>query len=318
MTLGSPTVLLALAALPALAAWYVASERRRGREQAFASEPLTASVAPRRPGWRRHAAPALLVVALAGLIVAAARPQVTRAVVVDRASIVLATDVSGSMLATDVQPDRLSAARRAARRFAARVPRNVRVGVLAFNQTPAVLQAPTTDRGAVADALSSLRSSGGTATGEAVVSALRVLRGATTDQAGKAPAAIVLLSDGASTRGIAPTTAARQAKAAGIPIYTVALGSTGGTIRVRHADGSVEVKRVPPDPGTLRQMASISGGRSFGAQDASGLGQVYERLASQLGREPRKQEISSAFAGGALLLFVFGAGLSLRWFGRIV
>lgn len=320
MSLGSPAVLLALLALPALGAWYVRRERRRRTgEAAFAAPLLEDSYAPRRAGWRRHAPLALLAVALAALVVAAARPQRTVAVPVQRASVFLVTDVSGSMLATDVAPDRLTSARRAARSFAEGVPRSVQVGVMAFNQTPTILQNPTRDRAAVVEALGRIRASGGTATGEAVLSASRVLRALPgSDDGRRAPSAIVLLSDGVSRRGADPVDAARQAGRDGIRVYTVALGTPAGTIRVRRADGRVEVKKVPPDPSTLGAMAHVSGGRAFTAADAGGLSAVYDQLASQLGTERRKREVSSAFAGVALLLALAGSGLSLRWFGRLI
>jgi Ca-activated chloride channel family protein len=320
VSLGEPAVLAALVAVPVLVGWYVRRERRRAAgEAAFAAPLLVASYAPRRPGFRRHAPLILLAAALVALIVAAAKPQRTVAVPVERASIFLATDVSGSMLAKDVQPNRLTAARKAAQSFADDVPRSVQLGVLAFNQNPTILQQPTRDRAAVSEALDRLASSGGTATGEAVLAALRVLRSLPGDDQGRrAPSAIVLISDGASTKGADPVEAARQAGKDGIRVYTVALGTPQGTITVKKADGSTETRKVPPDPTALRQMAAASGGRSFSAADASGLAAVYDQLASQLGRERRNQEISSAFAGGALLLLLAGSGLSLRWFGRIV
>jgi Ca-activated chloride channel family protein len=256
--------------------------------------------------------------ALALVLVAAAKPQTTVAVPVEHASILLMTDVSGSMQAQDVQPTRLIAVRRAATTFVDTVPKQVNVGVMAFNQTPTILQSPTTDRIAVKSALQRLKSSGGTATGEAVRAAIRILT-ATPGVTGKPPpAAIVLLSDGKSTTGVEPLTAAQEAGRRHIPIYTVALGTASGTITVPRPSGGTETRQVPPDPATMRQMASASGGQSYQAVDARRLSQVYERLGSQLGRKNEPRQISSLFAAAALAFVLAGAALTLRWFGRLI
>jgi Ca-activated chloride channel family protein len=258
---------------------------------------------------------AVLAVAIALLLVAAAKPQTTVAVPVEHASILLMTDVSGSMQAQDVSPTRLIAVRRAATTFVDGVPKQVNVGVMAFNQTPAILQSPTTDRIAVKSALQRLKSSGGTATGNAVRAAVRILTAGSTKPP---PSAIVLLSDGKSTSGVSPLTAAQEAGRRHIPIYTVALGTATGTITVPRKGGGTETRQVPPDPETLRQMSAASGGEAFQAADAQRLSQVYERLGSQLGRKNVPRQISSLFAAGALALLLAGASLTLRWFGRLI
>src|SRR4051812_16822607 len=253
MSFGAPAVLVALVLIPAAIVAYIRYQRHRRRAAAaFASPALLASVAPRRPGWRRHAPMAAFVLALAVLIVAAAKPQKTVAVPVERASIMLATDVSGSMEATDVKPSRLVAARRAARNFVNGVPRGVNIGVMAFNGRPRVLQSPTPQRDDIKTALNRLTPSGGTATGEAISAALRVLRQPTGINKKPPPSAIVLLSDGASTKGKNPVAAAQEAKRAKIPVYTVALGTPAGTIEVPRPGGQgTETRRVPPDPDAL-------------------------------------------------------------------
>lgn len=320
MSFASPGFLVLLLGLPLLAAWYVSRQRERRRaELAFAAPAMTPSVVPRRPRWRRHVPALIAVIAIAALVVAAARPQTTVAVPQEQAAIMLLTDVSGSMLATDVAPSRLVAARRAAQRFVDRVPKKVQVGVMAFNQTPQLLQSPTRDRAAVAGALRALKVSGGTATGEAVQAATRLLAARKTPDGKRAPAAIVLLSDGASTRGVDPVGAAQQAARLKIPVFTVALGTPNGTITVPRSNGQGTVTRpVPPDPESLARIARASGGRAFTAADAGRLSQVYERLGSQLGRKNEKREITAGFAGGALALLLLGAALSLRWFGRLI
>src|SRR4051812_929063 len=226
-------MLSALVLVPALLAAYVVLQRDRTRAAAaFASPALAPSVAPHRPRWRRHVPLAAFLLAIAILVVALAQPQRTVAVPVEKAQIMLATDVSGSMLATDVRPNRLVAARRAAQRFIDSVPKQVNVGIEAFNQAPQVLANPTTDRDALAAALGRLRSSGGTATGEAIQTAVKVLRQAPAQNGRKPPSAVVLLSDGASTKGVDPVGAAQAAARLRIPVYTVTLGTPGGTITV--------------------------------------------------------------------------------------
>jgi Ca-activated chloride channel homolog len=321
MSFGSPLVLIALVLVPLLVWWYVRQQRARRRAAgAFASPALLASVAPRRPGFRRHAPMLVFALALAVLIVAAAKPQRTVAVPIERASIMLVTDVSGSMQATDVKPSRLVAARRAARAFVDDTPREVNVGVVAFNGRPRVLQSPTADRQDILAALARLQPSGGTATGEAIASAVRTLRTPTARGRRPPPGAIVLMTDGASTRGKDPVQAAQEAKRAKIRVYTVALGTPEGTITVPRPGGAggTETRRVPPDPESLAQIARASGGEAFTADDAGELKRVYERLGSQLGTENRKREMTAGFAGGALVLLLAGVGMSLAWFGRLV
>jgi Ca-activated chloride channel family protein len=321
MTFAAPLVLIALAIVPLLAVWYTRLQRdRRRAAAAFAAPTFAPSVAPHRPRWRRHAPVLVMAIAVAALVVAAARPQRTVAVPVEQAQIMLATDVSGSMLAKDIAPNRLIAARRAAQKFIDTVPKRVRVGVLAFNQTPSVLQSPTTDRDALAQALGRLRSSGGTATGEAIQAATRSLRMAQSVNGKKPPSAIVLLSDGASTRGVDPVAAAQAAGKLKIPVYTVTLGTANGTITVPrpgNAGGTI-TRRVPPDTASLARIAQASGGRASQAGDAKALSSVYERLGSQLGHKKVPREITAGFAGAGLALLALGSALSLRWFGRLI
>jgi Ca-activated chloride channel family protein len=320
MSFQSPLLLLALALIPAGVALYLLAERsRRRRVEAWASTATMPSVVPRAPGWRRHAPIALYGLAMAGLVVALARPQATFAVPVEQASIVLATDHSGSMQATDVAPSRLVAAREAGERFLEKVPDRVRVGAVAFDDQARALQSPTTDHQEVRDALrEALKPSGGTATGDALSASLALLRAPVAGTAKRPPSAIVLLSDGASTHGRPPLPVADEAKRLGIPIYTVALGTAQGTIQVSDGRGGTRSQRVPPDVATLREIARRSGGRAFTAADSGALSAVYERLGSQVATRKQPREVTSAFAGGALLLLAGGAGLSLRWFRRLV
>ncbi len=318
MTFLHPVLLVALVAIPLLIWWYAVQQRRRAEAaSAFAAPKLAASVAPQRPRWRRHVPMLVFAVALAVLIFAAARPQRVVAVPINTASIMLANDTSGSMAATDVKPTRLAAAQRAATGFVANVPDSVRVGLLEFNSKVTVLQSPTTDHALTRSAIAQLKVTGGTAIGDAIRTSLRTLTAAKKPGVKQPPAAIVLLSDGGSDVGSDPITAAQQAAADHIPIYTVVLGTARGTVAEKRAGGTVNVP-VPPDPQELAQIASISHGKSFTATDAKGLNSVYQHLGAQLGHKKVKHEITSTFAGGGLALLVLGGVASLAWFGRLV
>jgi len=300
VSFSSPAFLAGLALIPVLVVLYARAERR---PQSFAPAKLLPSVVPARPGWRRHASIAGYAVALAVLLVALAKPQATVAVPTEQARVMIVTDHSGSMQATDVAPNRLAAAKKAAGTFLDALPGQVRVGAIAFNQKADVLQSPTRDHDAVREAIAGIRPAGTTATGDAIKTALATITG-------KAPAAIVLLSDGKSVRGSDPLAAARAAKARKIPIYTVALGTANGTI-----NGG---QPVPPDPKTLADIARITGGRAFTAGDVKSLDQVYKRLGSQVATKKQKREVTSLFAGGALALMLLSALSSIRMFGRLL
>ena len=321
MSFAAPLVLICLLAVPLLVVLYGVHLRDRKRAAAaFAAPALTASVAPNRPRWRRHVPMLAFLLALAILILAAARPQKTIAVPVERASIMLITDVSGSMQATDVRPTRLVAARIAAKRFVANVPKTVNVGVMALSSKPTVLASPTRDRVAINAALDQLAPRGGTGTGEAIQAATNILRRQPGVNGKRPPAAIVLLSDGAATGKVDPVAAAQAARKLHIPIYTVALGTSQGTITVpRPGDaGGTETRQVPPDPQSLAEVAKASGGKTYTAADASKLSDVYKSLGSLLGTKNEKRQVTAGFAGGALVLLLLGAAMSLRWFGRLI
>jgi len=312
-----PAVLIALVALPLLVRWYWGQQHGRTKAaSAFVAPALSASVAPHRPRWRRHVPMLVFALALAVLIVAAARPERTVAVPVNTASIMLANDTSGSMAATDVTPSRLAAAQRAAQRFLSRVPASVRVGLVEFNTKAALLQSPTTDRGLVRSALARLRVTGGTAIGDAIQTAMHALANVSRPGGRQPPGAIVLLSDGASDVGSDPLSAAQEAAAKHIPIYTVELGTPNGTVTEKRGTRTVTVP-VPPNPQQLAEIARISHGQAFTATDATRLDTVYERLSARLGHKLVKHEITASFAGGGLLLLVVGSGASLAWFGRL-
>jgi Ca-activated chloride channel family protein len=317
MSFATPLILLALLAVPLAITAYARQQRRRDRAaSAFVTEPMIPSVAPSRPGWRRHAPMFAFALAVVGLVLAAAQPQRSVAVPLTDGAVVLADDVSSSMAATDVQPSRLIAAERAAARFARSVPGAVRVGLMKFNQKPTLLQSPSTDHSLTVQALPELRVGGHTAIGSAIASADQILAALHSPAGRRIPAAIVLLSDGTSNTGVDSVTAARRSAQQHVPVYTVALGTAHGTITVRQGNATKTVP-VPLNPSELQQIARASGGRTFTAANAAGLSTVYAHLAAQLGHKHVQQQITSTFAGAGLVLLLLGGALSLRWFGRL-
>jgi Ca-activated chloride channel family protein len=318
VSFGAPLFLLALAIVPLAAALYLrADRRRRARTAEFASPLLMPSIAPVRPGFRRHLPLLMYGIALAAVAVALARPEATVAVPEERAAVVLATDISGSMQATDVSPSRMAAVRRAALDFLDDAPRDLRVGAVAFNHSVQSIEAPSANRADARALIEGLTPSGGTATGEGLAAALGMLERRDARDRRRPPAAVILLSDGTSTHGRDPIPVARQAARARIPIYTVALGTDGGTIQVERADGSSVTRSVPPDRDAMRRIASISAARSFDADAGDELATVYERLGSQVATREEQREITAGFVGGAAALLLIGGALSLRWFGRL-
>jgi Ca-activated chloride channel homolog len=312
MTITAPTYLLALLVIPLVALAYAVAKRRRMRFAVrFPAAGLLSAI--RQPRLRRVLPPALIAGAAATLAVAFAKPETTVAVPIEKASVVLVTDESGSMSATDVSPSRLEAARSAAETFLGRVPDKLLVGFVGFSsQTNSVVE-PTLDRDEVKHALDGLRADGGTATGDALDAAIDRLAARRGQDGKRAPAAIVLLSDGARTEGSDPLAAAQRARQLGISISTVALGTTDGVV---YGPNGQPVP-VPPDPDTLHEISRITGGTFTETGDAGKLDDVYKKLGSKIGTKKVKREVSSSFAAAGLVLLLGGLGSGLRWRGRL-
>jgi Ca-activated chloride channel family protein len=309
-----PVVLVALIALPVLLLLYVAYEKRRGRRVSrFANPALLPNLLPKRPGWRRHVVPVVLLLAMASLLVGAARPRHMTTVPRRQATIVLAIDTSGSMVATDVPPNRLAAAEAASLRLVNQLPADARVAVVGFAQRPVVATAPTSDRTVVASALHNLRLSGGTAIGDALTQSLALVDPQGTRATGaQPPAAIVLLSDGANTGGhTGPIVAAQKAKAAHVPVSTISLGTAGGTVKDPKTG---QVTPVTPKPAALAAIARAGGGKTYRATDITQLRSVYANIGKQVGTRRVPQDLSVVFVAGAAALVLLAAGASLRWF----
>jgi Ca-activated chloride channel family protein len=315
VSFATPIWLLGLALVPLALLAYQASRRRGSRYAVrYTAVPALKVAAGTVPAWRRHLPAALALAALAALVLALAKPQKTVAVPVERASIMLVTDHSRSMSATDVEPDRLSAAQRAARTFLNQLPSQVRVGAVAFSDTPDAVQAPSSDHDDARRIVDGQVADGATATGAALEVAIDALKN--DKQNGKRPpSAIILLSDGKTTVPPDPVPIARTAGQLKIPIYTVALGTRDATVPNPNPFGTPLL--VAPDPETLRQIAQVSGGKAFTAEDSDSLKSIYKTLGSQLGTKTKKEQITATFAIGGLVLLLGAAFTSLRGAGRL-
>jgi Ca-activated chloride channel homolog len=234
----------------------------------------------------------------------------------------LVMDTSGSMRAKDVEPDRLTAARKSATSLVDKLPGPYRVGLVTFSDFAVQDAAPSTDHGPTKDALERMVADGGTAMCDAISRGLRAARVPVPRPDGKGtrtlPAALVLLSDGANTAGVEdPITVAERARKLRIPIYTVALGTAAGYITHTRRDGTTWRESVPPDTATLQEIARETRGRYFQAADARRLTEIYRTLGTRLATRREKQEVTAAFAGGGLALLMFGMVAALARGGRL-
>jgi len=315
-----PYVLLVLLGLPALVLfWRLLDEKRQEDATRFSSPALLPNLIPTTPGRRRYVPLGLLLLGLVALVVGMARPHANISVPRKEATIVLAVDISKSMTATDVKPSRLGAAEAAAEAFLDKVPKDYSIAVVGFGTRAFIALPPTTDRVLARDALDSLKPSEGTAIGDAVEISVRMGKKQRTADGALPPTSVLLISDGARDGGqTSPLTAARHARAAGIPVSTVLVGTSQGIVTNKLVGGYTEQIRVPPSPPTLQQIARTSGGQFFRARTSAALNDVYKRLATRVGHKTQSREITDLFAGGAMLLLLVGGGISAAWFRRPV
>jgi Ca-activated chloride channel family protein len=341
MSFASPELLLGLLLVPIALIGYLFVQRRRSRYAVrFTNVDLLSNLVPRSPGWRRHLPPVLYLAAISALAIGLARPSMVLAVPREEATIMLTMDVSRSMRATDVDPNRLTAAQQAATDFVDRLPEQFRIGLVAFSTEARLVVEPTTDRAEIREALASLRADGGTAMGDAIDLALdasgAVPEATPTPEASAEPepsaepdpsaspeadavpvVAEVVLSDGANSTGtLEPIEAAQRAADLGVPIYTIALGTNEGTVDVPNPLGMLESMPVPPDPETLATIAEMTGGRFFEAPTAEELTAIYESLGSKVGYVEEEQEVTQLFAAAGLLFVLVGGALAAHWFNR--
>ncbi|MCW2596323.1 MAG: Ca-activated chloride channel family protein [Jatrophihabitans sp.] len=314
----SPVYLVLLIAVAALAAVYLVLQLRRKQYVArFSNVELLGSVAPRRPGWRRHLTFALLMIGLVVLSLGVAKPSSAVRVPRDNATVMLAIDVSLSMEATDVLPNRLSAAQSAGRDFVKLLPSQINLGLVSFARNANVIVPPTIDRASVDKGIQSLRLANYTAIGEAVFSSLDAIslfsRTATANGSTAPPARIVLLSDGTNTVGRSVADAIAAARKAHVQVSTIAFGTPNGTVV---SNGSTV--GVPADEDTLRLIATETGGTFNTAHTEVELRSVYKDIGSQIGYTTKQRDISWRFMFVGLLTLFAAGGAAMLWSGRLV
>lgn len=310
----APGRLWLLLAVAALAVAYVVVQHRRAAYAVrFATLPLLASVAPKRPGWRRHVPAALLLLALVALTTAFARPEADVRVPREQATVVVAIDVSLSMQATDVPPDRLTAAQQSASEFVRRLPEPFAVGLVSFSGGASVVVPPTPDHEAVVRGISALSLGPSTAIGEAVFASLEAVRTVQpADGETAPPARIVLLTDGTSTVGRDVTGAADAAREAGVPISTISFGTPEGVVEVQG-----QLVPVPVDVESMQRLAGDTGGSSFTAESGEELADVYDDIGEQVGTTTERREVTDAGTGIGLGLALLAAVAGLFWTSRL-
>jgi Ca-activated chloride channel homolog len=347
MTFLWPQFLWLLLLLPLLVLLYVWLLRRRKQlTLRYANLSIVKEAMAGGMGWRRHVPPMMFLLAIGAMLFAAARPFAVIQLPTTQETIILAMDVSGSMRATDVKPNRLVASQNAAKAFLAELPRNIKVGIVAFAGSAQVVQPPTLSREDLVAAIDKFQMQRATAIGSAIVVSLAELfpdhnidlsaltygnqrqRAVAIDQAPKkdkkefqpvAPgsyssAAIILLTDGQRTAGIDTMEAAKMAADRGIRVYTVGVGTVEGET-IGFEGWSMRVKL---DEATLKSVANATQAEYFYAGSAESLKKIYEKLSSRLTMEKKETEISGLVALVAALLALVSASLSLLWFNRIL
>ena len=346
MTFIWPTLLLLLLLVPLLIGGYLwLLKRRKKSALSYANLALVKQAIKKGPNWRRHLPPALMLIALTLMLIAAARPVATIHLPSNKQTIMLAMDVSGSMRATDVEPTRIVAAQNAAKAFLAELPRHVKVGIVAFAGTATLAQLPTLSREDLVTAIDRFQLQRGTATGNGIVMSLATLfpddgidigqmqwgrspgKAKSLDDAAKekkekepvaagsyTSAAIIMLTDGQRTTGVDPMEAAKMAADRGVRVYTVGIGTVNGET-IGFEGWSM---RVRLDEDTLKQIANRTAAEYFYAGSAADLKKVYNTLSTKLAVEKKETEISGLFALAAALFAMVAGALSLAWFGRVM
>jgi Ca-activated chloride channel family protein len=287
--------------------------RRRAYAVRFTNVELLRTLAPKGLGWRRHAAAGAFLFSLVALGTAMARPSVDTEEPLERATVMLAIDVSLSMEANDVTPTRIEAAQEAAKAFVDELPPTYNLGLVSFAKAANVLVPPSKDRAAVIAAIDGLTLAEATATGEAVFTSLEAIRSVPADGAdGAPPARIVLLSDGYRTSGRSVEDAASAASAANVPVSTIAFGTDSGMVEIRG-----EPKQVPVDRLSLQELADKTNGLFYEAASVTELKKVYEDMGSSIGHRVQPREVTQWYAGVALLFGLVAAAMSLLWTSRL-
>ncbi|MGE0878429.1 MAG: VWA domain-containing protein [Acidimicrobiia bacterium] len=329
MTFASPKLLVLLVAVPFVIAAYVASVRKRSRRaDELAAQSLVLTAGSRKLRKRRHLPFALFVTAVALMIVGFARPQTTISLPNREGTVILAFDVSNSMAAEDMAPTRIEAAKAAAHEFVKKQPTSIKIGIVAFGDSAVITQTPTSESTQVDEAIDRLAVGGGTSLGQGLFVSLSAIAGKpiqidenalNSDTGGIdigyfGNAAIVMLSDGENTGRPEPDIVAKAASVAGVRVYTIGLGTEAGTtVNVNGFNVATAL-----DSTVLQQIADATEGRYFQATDADSLSKVYGSIDLKFKTVKKHTEVTSLFAGAGALLLVFGAVISVLWFGRVL
>ena len=328
-----PTALLLLLLIPLFIGLYVRLHQRRKRLITNSSMSFVRSALQNQPKARRHIPPIFYLSSLSILIFGLARPQATVSLPRITGTVILAFDVSGSMAADDLKPTRLESAKAVVKDFIERQPPGVQIGVVAFSDSGLAVQPPTNDQGLLLAAINRLAPERGTSLGQGLNIALNTIAtangqdtnfysnrtptpGPTPTPVPKgtySPGVIILVTDGENNQSPDPLAVAQTAIDRGLRIYTVGIGSTAGTNV--HINGFTVHTQL--DEGTLQQIAQMTDGTYFHAEDEESLRKIYENLSPQLVIKPEAMEVTSLFAGVSILVLIVGAMLSLLWFGRV-
>jgi Ca-activated chloride channel family protein len=324
-------MLWSLVVVPVLIVMYIFAQRRRQRYALrYASLSLVKEALGRGPGIRRHIPPTVFLFSLTVMLVALARPYTQVVVPAEQGTVILAMDVSGSMRADDLKPDRMEAAKAAARSFVEKEPPGVRIGVVSFTDNAFLIQPPTSDREATIAAINRLSPQRGTAIGRGLLTSLdAIFEDANAEGAQPnsdptptptpvpkgtyEPAVIVLLTDGESNQGPRPLDVVEQISARGVRVYTVGIGSVAGTI-LRVGGRAI---RTRLDEETLKQVALATDGTYYNAANENDLRAIYESLSSRLVLTKQQTEVTAIFTGLAVALSLIGGLFSLLWFNRL-
>jgi Ca-activated chloride channel family protein len=309
-----PLWLIAIVPVLALAAVYVWRQyRRRSYAVRFTNVDLLKTLAPKGLGYRRHLAAGAFLLCLLTLASALARPSMDAKQPLERATVMIAIDVSLSMRADDVAPSRIQAAQEAAKEFVKTLPDSYNIGLVAFSKAASVLVSPGKDKNAINQAIDSLQLAEATATGEAVFTCLSAIQSVPVDGAnGVPPARIVLLSDGYRTAGRPIEDASAAAAAANVPVSTIAFGTDNGTVTIQN-----QTQRVPVDKPSLQKLAETTKGHYYEAASLTQLKQVYQDMGSSIGYRTVPREVTQWYVGMGLLFAFAAAGMSLLWTSRL-
>jgi Ca-activated chloride channel family protein len=321
-------VLVLLVLVPLAVFGYLRIARRRSaRAATLAAQGFAPTSAARRLRKIRHVPAALFLTALAAMVLACARPQMSVGLPHREGTVILAFDVSNSMLANDLQPTRMDAAKSAAKQFVDNQPSTIKIGVVAFNNGALITQQPTSDRAQAVAAIDRLKPTGATSLAQGIVASLSAIAGkplslpknaspddlANVDIGYYGSAAIVLLSDGENTSGPDAAAVAELASTAGVHIYPIGLGSTQGTVL---KIGGFSVATALDEP-VLKQIASVTNGTYYNAKDSATLAQIYRNIDLRTVTDPNQTEVTALFAGFGTVLLLVGGVMSMLWFGRV-